>query len=97
MVPGLSAARKLFLAGLRQNAGTNENRSVRTTQSELANRRQHLARSMFNQQMQKLLKGAVEGELSVARDHRFAFPKIDVTRNAQGPLNFHHTCQMARV
>jgi hypothetical protein len=70
---------------------------VRTTQGELANRRQHLARSMFNQQMQKLLKGAVEGELRVARDHRFAFPKIDETRNAQGPLNFHHTCQMARV
>jgi hypothetical protein len=70
---------------------------VRTGQGELANRRLHLARSMFNQQMQKLLKGAVEGELSLARDHRFSFPKIDETRNAQGPLNFPHTCQMARV
>jgi hypothetical protein len=70
---------------------------VRTGHGELANRRQHLARSMFNQQMQKLLKGAVEGELSLARDHRFAFPKIDETRNAQGPLNFPHTCLMARA
>jgi hypothetical protein len=52
---------------------------------------------MFNQQTQKLLKGAVEGELSLARDHRFAFPKIDETRNAQGPLNFPHTYQMAGV
>ena len=33
--------------------------------------------------------------LSLARDHRFAFPKIDEPRNAQGPLNFPHTCQMA--
>jgi hypothetical protein len=52
---------------------------------------------MFNQQMQKLLKGAMEGKSSLGRDHRFAFPKIDETRNAQGPLNFHHTCRMARV
>jgi hypothetical protein len=52
---------------------------------------------MFNQQMQKLLKGAVESELSLAHDHRFAFPKIDEARNAQGPLNFHHTGQMARA
>ncbi|MGA8873783.1 MAG: hypothetical protein WB460_21755, partial [Candidatus Acidiferrales bacterium] len=47
--------------------------------------------------MQRLLKAAAEGELSLARDHRFAFPKIDETRNAQGPLNFPHTCQMARA
>ena len=50
---------------------------------------------MFNQQMQKLLKGAAEGELSLARDHRFAFPKIDETRNAQSPLNFPHTYQIS--
>jgi hypothetical protein len=30
--------------------------------------------------MQKLMKGAAEGELS-----------------REGPLNFHHTCQMARA
>jgi hypothetical protein len=46
---------------------------------------------MFNQQMQNLLKGAAEGELGLARDRRFAFPKIDEIRNAQGPLNFPHT------
>jgi hypothetical protein len=33
--------------------------------------------------------------LSLARDNRFAFPRIDEPRNAQGPLNFPHTCQMA--
>jgi hypothetical protein len=52
---------------------------------------------MFNQQMQKLLKGAVEGELSLARDHPLAFPKIDETRNTQGPLNFPHTLNAARL
>jgi hypothetical protein len=50
---------------------------------------------VVNQRMQKLLKGAAEGELSLARDHPFAFPKIDETRNAQRPPTFPHTCQMA--
>ena len=45
--------------------------------------------------MQKLLKGGAKGELSLARDHRSAFPKIDETRNAQGPLNFPHTYQIS--
>jgi hypothetical protein len=35
---------------------------------------------------------AIGAEGSLARDHRFAFPKIDETRDAQGPLNFPHTC-----
>jgi hypothetical protein len=69
-----------------------ENRSVRTGQGELANRRQHLALPIFNQRMQRL-KAAAEGELSLARDHQFAFSKIDETRNAQGPLNFPHTAR----
>jgi hypothetical protein len=40
---------------------------------------------MFNQQMEKLLEGAVEGELSLARDRGFAFPKIDETEMHRVP------------
>jgi hypothetical protein len=36
-------------------------------------------------------------QLARVRDHQFAFPKIDETRNAQGPPGFPHTCQMARA
>ena len=49
-----------------------------------------------NQRMRRQLRGAAERELSLAPDYRFAFPKINETRNAQGPLNFPHTRQIAR-
>ena len=35
--------------------------------------------------------------LARMRDHRFAFPKIDETRNALGPQDFPHTRQIARL
>jgi hypothetical protein len=41
----------------------NENRSVRTGQSELANRRQDFALPNFNQRMRKQLRGTTEREL----------------------------------
>jgi hypothetical protein len=41
---------------------TNENTSVRTGNGESANRRQHLARSMFNRQMQKYLRCLSAGD-----------------------------------
>ena len=47
---------------------TNENRSVRTGQGELANRRQGFALPKFNQRMRKQLGGTAKRELSLARD-----------------------------
>ena len=45
--------------------------------------------------LERKLRDSVKRMLRPVRDHRFAFPKIDETRNAQGPLNLPHTCQMA--
>jgi hypothetical protein len=43
----------------------------------------------------KLPKGGTEGELSLARDDRFAFRRLMSSENAQGPLNFPHTYQLS--
>jgi hypothetical protein len=74
---------------------TNENRSVRTGQGELANSGQHLALPMFNWQMQKLLEGWSGGRVEPSGWTPICISKIGELRNAQGPLNFPHIYQIS--
>ena len=47
--------------------------------------------------LERKLRDTVKRMLGPVRDHRFAVPKIDETRNAQGPHDFPHTRQMVRA